>query len=736
MYRDRLTGRRVSAPPLTGTLVGRWILEPGTVEVFMNSVAAAAGEFLAPETSGHWHVLTGEGERQSGTVARAHAPEDLEAESVRTIGDRLDELVEGGATWLEWIDVVPLVPGISEQVELLPLERLIQDQRNLGALKTICWKPRAHLHVEIERAPVSKARRVPAAAASYLAAHTEDWDRPLLRGILPKRILAEVRQDQVDIYENRVAARLLDNLGAYLNRRIQLLRRLLKVFQEKEDYSSSICGTYQRERRMSQLWGKSIDANEGRRKAEVALKELEALKYRLMGLLGSPLYEEVPRRAHVATTLKTTNVLANDQHYRRVAELWREWARTGAGRTRSPAELHAEAQRLCRGLDAFAMLLAVRALDTLGYEPSEAALSEPITRGKALPVQGHGLELTLSWHSDGTIGVGAGERELTIVALTANLSAGGDDRIRESLHRIRMALDERDNRDLLVLFLASDEGQASTEAELFASLHTVGNDPRHALAGVGCLPVSPWELGSTERVARALRWFLSSARFLDYPLRVVVPQGARDLIDLMEHDRWIASVDGGATLELRTPPHDYEWEALDVESIARTAEANLQEAIAEHQRLTDELRDAVRRGKTGSLVRQKHDAHEEVLRCERIATASNDLVEQLRGAHARAIALLECPTCGRTADPARDFQPRDRGSFRCECRGCGTTWGTRLCGDGHRYATMLPSGDFVDATQQGPGWEDRVYGCDILALPARRSDGQWGFVCPECGRVG
>ncbi len=736
MYRDRFTGRRVSTPPLTGTLVGRWVLDVDTVEVFMNSAAAAAGEFLVPEASGHWHVLTGEGERQSGTVARAHAPEDLEAESVRTIGDRLDELAESGATWLEWIDVVPLVPGISEQVDLLPLERLIQDQRNFGALKAICWKPRAHLHVEIERAPVSKARRVPAAAASYLAAHTEDWDRPLLRGILPKRILAEVRQDQVDIYENRVAARLLDNLGAYLNRRIQLLRRLLKVFQEKEDYSSSIGGTYQRERRMSQLWGESIDANEGRRKAEVALKDLEALKYRLMGLLGSPLYEEVPRRAHVATTLKTTNVLANDQHYRRVAELWREWARTGAGRTRSPAELHAEAQRLSRGLDAFAMLLAVRALDTLGYEPSEAALDEPIARGTALPVQGHGLELTLSWRSDGTIGVGAGERELTIVALTANLSAGGDDRVRESLRRIRTALDERDNRDLLVLFLASDEGQASTEAELLASLHTVGNDPRHALTGVGCLPVSPWELGSTERVARALRWFLSSARFLDYPLRVVVPEGARDLIDLREHARWIASVDGGATLEIRTPPRAHEWVALDVESIARTAEANLQVARADHQRLTDELRDAVRRGKTGSLVRQKHDAHEEVLRCERIAKASNDLAEQLRGAHARAIALLECPTCGRTADPARDFQPRDRGSFRCECRGCGTTWGTRLCGDGHRYATMLPSGDFVDAVQQGPGWEDRVYGCDILALPARRSDGQWGFVCPECGRVG
>lgn len=735
MYRDRLTGRQVSTPPLVGALVGRWVLDTDTIGVFMNSAPAASGEFLVPDASGHWRVLTSDGTQQSGTIARAQAPEDLEAESVRTIGDRLDKLVESDATWLEWIDVVPLVPGISEQVDLLPLERLIQDQRNFGALKTICWKPRAHLHVEIERTPVSKARRIPAAAASHLASHTEDWDRPLLRGILPKRILAEVRQDQVDIYENRVAARLLDNLGAYLNRRIQLLRRLLKVFQEKEDYSSSIGGTYQRGNRMSELWGESIDANEGRKKVEVALKELEALKYRLMGLLGSPLYEEVPQRAHVATTLKTTNILANDQHYRRVAELWRGWACTGAGHTPSPAELHAEAQRLSRGFDAFAMLLVVRALDTLGYEPCDAALTEPIARGAALHIQGHGLELALSWRSDGTIGVRIGERELRIVALTANLSAGGDDRIKESLRKIQMALGEQDNYDLLVLFLASDDSQNSTEEELLASLHTVGNDPRRMLAGVGCLPISPWELGSTERVARALRWFLYSTRFLDYPLRVVAPEEARDLIDVREHARWIASVEGGAILELRTPPRDHEWTALDIESIARTAETNWHAAREYHQQLTYDLRNAVQRGKAGSLNRQKHDAHEEVLRRERIAKASNDLIEQLRSAHARTTALLDCPTCGQAADPAHDFEPRDRDSFHCKCRSCGTAWGTRLCGEGHRYATMLPSGEFVKINPQGVGWEDKVYGCDILALPALTSSGEWGFVCPKCGLV-
>jgi hypothetical protein len=733
LYRDRLSGRRVSAPPLTGTLVGRWILENDVAEVFMNSAAAAGGDFLVPDPSGDWHVVTGGGDQRSGTIARAQAPDDLEAESVCTLGDKLDKLANDFATWFEWTEIVPLVPGISEKVDLLNLERLVRE--HFGHLETVCRKPRAHLHVEIERASVSKARRIPPAATAYLAAHTEDWDRPLLRGVLPKRVLAEIRQDQLDIYENRVAARLLDNLSAYLNRRIHELRRLLKVFREKEDYSASIVGTYQRGRRMSELWGESIDANEGRRKAEVALGELEALKYRLMGLLGSPLYEEVPRRAHVATTLKSTNVLANDQHYRRVAELWREWAQTGPGRTQSPAELHAEAQRLCRGFDAFAMLLTVRALDTLGYMPSEMALAEPIARGASLPVQGHGLELTVTWRSDGTIGVAVGERKLTILALTANLAAGGDERVRESLSQIRGALGERNLGDLLVLFLASDGGRVSPEGELATSLHTVGNDPRHALAGAGCLPVSPWEIGSTERVARALRWFLSSARLLDYPLKVFVPEGAHGLIELRRHARWLISVDGGSTLELRTPPHDYEWEALDVKGMPQGAEAVLQTARADHQRLTDDLREAVRRRKTGSLALQKRNAHEEVRRCERVAEASHELAERLQDAYARSMALLECPTCGETADPARDFEPRERSCFHCECRGCGTTWETRLCGDGHRYASMLPSGHFADVEEQGPGWEDRIYGCDILALPAQRSEGQWGFVCPSCGQV-
>jgi hypothetical protein len=92
-------------------------------------------------------------------------------------------------------------------LSLKPLELLVRD--HFGHIEAVCRKPRAHLHVEIECVPVTQSRRTPPEATSYLAAHTEDWGQRLLSGIRPKRVLAEVPQDLLDIYENRVVARLL-----------------------------------------------------------------------------------------------------------------------------------------------------------------------------------------------------------------------------------------------------------------------------------------------------------------------------------------------------------------------------------------------------------------------------------------------------------------------------------------------------------------------------------------------
>ncbi|MFH1882321.1 MAG: DUF2357 domain-containing protein [Planctomycetota bacterium] len=733
-FRNRLAGRQSSSLPQSGMLIGQWVVEGDSHDVFLNTVPAEAWAFLVPEPSGRWQVLTGEGQRQGGIVARAHLPEELEAKSVRAIGERLEELMRGESSWLEWSDVIPLVPEIPEMLSLKPLELLVRD--HFGHIEAVCRKPRAHLHVEIECVPVTQSRRTPPEATSYLAAHTEDWGQRLLSGIRPKRVLAEVPQDLLDIYENRVVARLLDNLRNHLNNRICELRKLENVFKEK-NFSASISGTHQRKRRMSELWGNAIDSSEGSRKAKTILDELERLKYKVMGLLDSALYTAIPRRTHVPITLNSTNILTNDQHYRRVAELWREWAKTGASQTLNPSELHDYAQRLCRGLDSFSMLLTVRALGILGYAPPDGELDKPIRRGSSLVLQRHGMAVDLRWDDDGTIHLLYGARELTIVALANDLRAGADELVQESLNQIRQGASERLSSDLLILYLASEDERLSTNQNLLASLHTVGNDPRTDLfKGSGCLPVSPWKLGSTERVARALRWFLSDARFSGYPPRIPVPPDTISLIDADQHRRGLATRDGGNTLEIHTPPLENEWKRLNLESIVQEAKTRLSEAGSKHKKFYGELRGAThQKNKTSELKRKKTDARQELQKYEQIVNAAQTLAKGLDDARGVLGALLDCPTCGTKANPTHSFERRDRDCFRCECIDCGSYWEVRLCRKGHRYAAMLPSKDFIDIANLQPGWEDQIYGCDILAIPARKPNGQWGFVCPDCGQI-
>jgi hypothetical protein len=97
-----------------------------------------------------------------------------------------------------------VAPGLSEEIELKPLDKAIR--KYAPFLEAVCHRPKAHLQIEIEKVHSSAARRIPPQAVPYLASHTEDWEQPTLRGIRPKKILSEIRDDQYDIYENRSAS--------------------------------------------------------------------------------------------------------------------------------------------------------------------------------------------------------------------------------------------------------------------------------------------------------------------------------------------------------------------------------------------------------------------------------------------------------------------------------------------------------------------------------------------------
>ncbi len=734
LFYDRLRGTVVGVPEERATTFGRWLLRPHQeATVFVNSVPVSDGDFLSPEQSGSWRVLEESGQRVEGSISKHQQLDELESESIRSLGRHLASMVADEKAWLEWTDVVPLVPGMSGDVELQPLDISIRDL--FGHLEVVCMKPRAHLNVEVERVPVSKARRLPSRAASYLASHTEDWERPLLRSVLPKRVLSEVRHDEFDIYENRVAARLVDHLVAYLTARVRKVRKLLQVFQEKEDYSAAVGGTYHRRNRIHRLWGESIDANEGKRKAESTLKELERLRYRLMGLMDSPLYSALPRRGYVSPTLRNTNILANDQNYRRVAELWRAWVDAGHAKVMTPAERHLEAQELGHGMDRFALLLVVRALEQLGYEPGEQSWDIQVRAGGSWTLENHGAGLACNWLEDGRVELVLEGRRMTFISFPIDLGASTSD------ERVRALVDDTVNaanpdQRVIVLYAAATNDARTLSESLASQLHTVGNDPRTGLMdSVGFLPVSPWAIGSVERVSRAIRWFIDGTRYDAYPMEIPLAAEAAKMLASLSSFDWLETRASTRKILLRRPPADSEWAELDLDGHVKTARTNYEAAERDHKRISAELRDAVRDGKTGKLRQQKSAANKKVTQLKQRLQAFERLCDELAEARLHANALLRCPACGEHVDPRVDFEVRENDCFRCDCPECGSRWGTRMCSDGHRYAMMIP-GKFVEADDTtSAGWEDRTYGSDLLAIPARTADGGWGFVCPKCGEV-
>ena len=730
LYRNRLTGE-ADTKPTEPPLLGLWQVAAEGPGSFLNTVPLSSGDFLVPDVQGKWSLLDGQsGQRPSGAFSRHQLAGDLESHSLRRMSERLQALIAGGSGWRAWSEETPVVPEMSDQVELQQLDLAIAE--HLGHLEEVCRKPRAHLRVDIERLPVSRARRIPTSAAQYLAMHTEDWERPTLRSVQPKRILALVRDDLLDIYENRVAARLVDRLLDYVRGRIRDVSKLRRIFARTKDYErQALAGSHWRQKRVCKLWGETLDLDERLQKAEATLKKLKRLRHKLLGLMDTPLYEGVPPKAQVGDALILTNILSNDVHYRRVALLWREWFELKRKRTFTPREVYRRQQELCRGFSAYCVLLVIRGLKQLGYMPREN--EAPIQPGMRLELEGSGGTATLRWEPEEvlTLCTDLGGR-LRLVPLLAFISASPDEEARRHLENLK-GMSSGGTEPTLVLYPAhTEEKQEPLSPRVLQRLNTLDHElKRQERGGPGMLPVAPWDIGSIERVVRALRWTLSVPRFLSYPPEVAAAP-PREL-PLSRALDWLQQR-GGKWRVLR-PPLPYERELLGVESAVSQAERQCEQARERHQRLSGEAREVARKGPgTGASNAKKSESKAELTRAEEALAQ----VRAFAGALERAVASVErqlhCPTCQLQVEPQNGFEPREGGHFHCKCAGCETRWGTRACGEcGERFPFLLPAMSDRNAREPEPGWVDQVLGGDVLAVPCARSLEAGTFICSACG---
>ena len=723
---DRLSGKACEVQA-GGTLLGRFILEPsGDEAMFLNSVAISESAYCVPDLRGQWQLLQPGQERIEGTISRTQVLDRLDTSSILDVGTSVENVISSGGTWLDALGVSPLVPGMSERAELQDFEKFLAE--HLGHLIEVCKRPRTHLRVEVERTAVSRARRVATQASSYLAAHTEDWDRPTLRAVIPKRILSLVREDQYDIYENRVAARLVDHVDAYLSSRVTEVSRLLRLFSAAGDHRSTAGqGSHWRQRRVYQLWGSSIDAGDARRKAERTLEQLKYLKYSISGLMDSLLYREVPRRAFVGTTLTMTNILANDAHYRRVADIWLAWARLGLEQSPKPEKHFEEMQALCRCFGSFALLLVIRGLEQLGIEPLD--LSQSLA-GQEIMLKGKGARVRLSWSaSDGVLRLEVDDgKPLRIVPIPASVAMLPD----ESLASLIRDADEAANLGEITLVLypspSTEVSYQRMEQAHAHRLHALSHEiAEKGQAKAGFLPVSPWDLISVERIARQIRWAISAPKFLAYPPSFSNPLAA----EFSDNAPWLNV--SGQKVEIVQAPESHEERSvtrkLEEEKIRLVA------LEAEHADVSQQLRTAVRDGRaSGAMNGRKKGLNGEITDLQSRIFSLSALYTELEAGVAVVQSLLNCPTCASVADPRRDFKGGPGPRFSCECSDCSTQWGAEACPSCKEWIpTLLPSLASWSVNKSEVGWLDRFLGSDSLAVPYKLARGGFGYICHTCG---
>lgn len=194
-----------------------------------------------------------------------------------------------------------------------------------------------------ELMPTARAQRMATGALVRLASHSEDWNRRDFKGVVPKRLLAEVSEDEFRIYENVVYARLLDQLYVQLRRRVRDLRALEARRTDAAEIGNAEHLDFRLRNRLCDLWGGAYSQDDDSSNAGAdVLVQLTALLKKMARLRLGRLYQAIPRVAHVPLALRTTNVLLHDQNYKRMRPLWTMAHATSSAQAK-PGRLHVEA---------------------------------------------------------------------------------------------------------------------------------------------------------------------------------------------------------------------------------------------------------------------------------------------------------------------------------------------------------------------------------------------------------
>lgn len=702
-FYDRILKRKVSFSSICKEkklLLGRWMLvsyqgtesENETLEFQENLIPNSKDQF----------VFRNKEKELTLHFSPNQLPSENEILVLREIITEFEEAIEEERSWECCSEISPLLRNIDAKVNLLPFEEDIL--KWLYHIEEICRVPHIELTRSVENTPISRVKCISVKAIDHLAAHSEDWERRTYRSVIPKRILAEVVDDLLDIYENRVTSRLIDHMIHHIHLRLQKDIKSLQDFLEilgdilkPIDPGSS---HWRKNRRLYELFSYSPDLIEGNSStARKTQSTLENLVQRIRGLISSPLYSATPRNIKIGASLKPTNLLVNDQHYRFVRLLWQNWLKSFP--EKSEDRIVERNKVYLNDFNRYILLLVFHALKNLGFNSidQDKTIRESLEKNSPLALSSVSLgKIILSYHSDQTISLEGKVEKLQIVPVPACL----EEEVYEKcfFEDVELSFKKQDPQVYTFILYYGSSKLPNEVSE--NQKNRVNVFPIHMQGKVAWISVSPEDVYACEKISQGILWWIVQQLNKSYPSTIDIP-----------FSLWP---------ELREKLN----ETSKMEVFEKKHEVIIYDCLDKSE--MKDLEQVVRTFSNQCKLRKAHSFPEEQILSflESIKRENNYIKDR----------FYFCPSCLDKSKGKFESFLKTR-SFRYQCSECDSEWGQKHCSScKKKFPYLKPkfTEDYFAENNSDLSFTSQYFGRDLFCLPIKKgSKLKWS--CPYCCEV-
>jgi hypothetical protein len=362
---DRLTGKTIESNDLTDSITpGRYQLSDDA-EIYPHTVMKC-NDMLLSDGTGEIMI----GDRRIACQDRIETREEQSKYDIQTnaIIQIHHTITENPDSWPS-----PLVPSklFDDSGAQNELVETIESVLTEGHLFEIDQRPYIDIHYVDMLTDVHRARRVSSKSYSHLAAQTKYWHKRTVSGIVPRKILCRVSEDQFVLYENKVFARLIDRLERYLNKQLNDLKTLQDNINQILELKTTQHLHHRTSNKVFSIWGEIFNDKKTEETLSILQNKQETIAFQLKTmrrLKQGFLYSRIPAGAYIPEKIQMTNVLAHNPHYRQLTRLWNMAHKQTMEKDHMlPKEVLQKNKELQNAYINYCKLLILRSLKELGY---------------------------------------------------------------------------------------------------------------------------------------------------------------------------------------------------------------------------------------------------------------------------------------------------------------------------------------------------------------------------------